>query len=132
VPPESDYATYLADMLRYAREVVEMTRGRTLADYGRDGVLQLAVERAIEVIGEIARHISPAFQAEHPEVPWVPITKQRHVLAHDYGEVIPEKLSAVATSHVPQLIALLAPLLPPPPVDPEPGEGRSGTSWPVS
>ena len=118
--PDSDDAAYVADMLRYAEEVVGMTRGKTVEQFLADRVLQLAVERAVEVIGEAARHVSKAFCDAHPEIPWFAITKQRHVLAHDYGEIIPTKIWRVATHHVPELLEMIRPLVPPLPLDPEP------------
>ena len=42
---------------------------------------------------------------------------QRHVLAHDYGEIKHDRLWQVATAHVPSLIGQIEPLLPPPPED---------------
>ena len=76
---------------------------------------QLAVERAMEVIGEAAGQVSEAFQQAHPEIPWRPIIAQRHVLAHDYGYVDHERIRRVATFRVEELIARLSPLIPPPP-----------------
>jgi uncharacterized protein with HEPN domain len=79
-----------------------------------DEVLQSAVERKLEIIGEAARNVSEAFQEKHPEIPWRGIISQRHFLAHEYGEVRQEKLWRVATVRIPELIAVLDPLLPPP------------------
>jgi uncharacterized protein with HEPN domain len=45
---------------------------------------------------------------------------QRHVLAHDYGEIKHDRIWRVATVHVPELIEQLKPLVPAPPADPEP------------
>jgi uncharacterized protein with HEPN domain len=42
---------------------------------------------------------------------------QRHVLAHDYGEIRHERIWYVATIHIPALIQQLEPLLPAPPDD---------------
>ncbi|MCY2930001.1 MAG: hypothetical protein NTV86_11000 [Planctomycetota bacterium] len=39
--------------------------------------------------------------------------KIRQFVAHEYGEIIQEKLWRVATVHVTELIALLEPLIPP-------------------
>ena len=83
-------------------------------------MLRSAVERQVEIIGEAARRISKPFQEAHPEVSWRPIQAQRHVLAHDYGEIRHDRLWRVTTDHVPELIALLTPLLPADP--PEGGE----------
>ena len=88
--------------------------------YTADEDLRLSIERRIEIIGEAARNVSRPFQEDHPEIPWRPITAQRHVLAHDYGEIDDERIWRVVTIHVPELINLLVPLVPAPPADPEP------------
>jgi len=83
-----------------------------LEDYLLDRKLQLAVERAIEIIGEAARLVSPELKAQHPGIPWRQIVSQRNVLAHDYGEIKQDRIWLVATSRIPDLIAQLQPLLP--------------------
>jgi uncharacterized protein with HEPN domain len=112
---ERDDNSYLWDMLMAARAVESFVRDRTVADYLDDLMLRSAVERQIEIIGEAARHISAAFQAAHIDIPWRPIQAQRHVLAHDYGEIRYERIWRVATVHIPALIRQLEPLLPSPP-----------------
>jgi len=78
-------------------------------------MLQAAVERKIEIIGEAARNVSAAFQTQHEEIPWRGIIAQRNVLAHEYGEILIDRIWRVATEHVPDLIARLERLVPPPP-----------------
>jgi len=80
----------------------------------------MAVERALEVIGEAARHVSPAYRQAHPEIPWRGIIAQRNILAHEYGEIKQERLWVVVTERIPELIALLEKLdIPSPPSDPD-------------
>ncbi|HOM18666.1 MAG TPA: DUF86 domain-containing protein, partial [Thermoguttaceae bacterium] len=74
-------------MLTAAKAVESFVRDRSLDDYLADLMLRSDVEGQIEILGEAARRISPSFQAAHPEIPWRPIQAQRHVLAHDYGEI---------------------------------------------
>lgn len=114
-----DDRVYLWDMLAAARAVVDFTRGRTLEEYEAELLLRSAVERQIEIIGEAARRISKGFQEAHPEIPWRPVQAQRHVLAHDYGEIKHDRVWRVAETHVPELIALLEPLVPAPPAENE-------------
>ena len=113
-------AALVYDMLVYARKVVNYVESRTESEYGEDEKLRMAVERAIELIGEPARYISPALQLAHPEVPWVLVQRQRHVLAHDYGDVINAKIWRVATVHVPKMVPQLEAILAtfPPPQSP--------------
>jgi uncharacterized protein with HEPN domain len=67
------------------------------------------------VIGEAARRVSDSFKDAHLEIPWSSIVGQRNVLAHEYGEVLLERIWLVATEGIPKLIHLLDPLIPPPP-----------------
>ena len=102
----------LWDMLRAAREVQTFTNDKTYEDYEKDLVLRRAVERSIQIIGEASAKVSKAFREAHPDVPWRPITAQRHILVHDYGEIDDEKIWRVATHYVPLLIEQIVPLVP--------------------
>jgi len=112
-PDERD-AGYLWDMLDGARSVRDITSGAALQEYTRNRVMHRAVERELEIIGEAARRVSDAFRRAQPEVPWKKIIGQRNILAHEYGEVIPERVWAVARENIPALIGQLEALLPPP------------------
>lgn len=98
-------------MLRYAKRVVELTTRADQVGYGEDWALQLAMERALEIIGEAARKVSATFREAHPEIPWARIVAHRNFLAHDYGGVQQERVWQTATLHVPELIRLLKPVL---------------------
>ncbi|MBI3977539.1 MAG: DUF86 domain-containing protein [Chloroflexi bacterium] len=47
-------------------------------------LLQDAVIRNFEVIGEAARHLSQQLTQSHPEVPWRQVAGFRNLLIHDY------------------------------------------------
>lgn len=113
MPPEQQDAARLWDMLEYAREIEQTVGGISFEHYARDKTLRLATERRIEIIGEAARKVSRSFQEAHAEIPWQKIVAQRHVLAHEYGEVRQEVIYHVATTHIPKLVAQLIPLIPP-------------------
>ena len=108
-------AALLWDMVDAARAVQRFVAGRTFDEYLADEILQAAVERKIEIVGEAARRVSTDFQKAHAEIPWSKIMAQRHVLAHDYGRILHDRIWRVATVHIAELVTLLAPLIPPPP-----------------
>lgn len=112
MPPEARDPKYLWDMLEAAKLVASITEGLTYEGYLQNRVIQLAVERAIEIIGEAARNVSRPYQDAHPQIPWRPIVAQRHVLAHEYGEIKHDRIWRVVTVHIPELIGLLEPLVP--------------------
>jgi uncharacterized protein with HEPN domain len=64
------------------------------------------------ILGEAAHHVSDSFSSAHPEIPWSGIVGQRNVLAHEYGEVNPERLWRVARERLPELIGILEGLAP--------------------
>ncbi len=108
-----DDQSYLWDMLEAAKCVVEFSANLTYERYLQDKLCRSAIERQIEIIGEAARSISKEFRSEHAAIQWQGIIAQRHVLAHDYGELKHDRIWRVATVHVPQLILQLEPLLVP-------------------
>jgi uncharacterized protein with HEPN domain len=118
MPPED--AAYLLDMLQAAQAIARYVENKSHQQYMADEILRDAIERRIEILGEAARKISDSFKLAHPEIPWRKIVAQRHVIAHDYGEIDHAVLWTVATVHVPDLINQLKPLVPAPPADPEP------------
>ena len=116
--PEERDAAYLWDILDAARQAEEFVSGMRFHGYERSRKTQAAVERSIEIIGEAARRVSETFQAAHPEIPWRGMIAQRNVLAHDYGEILQERLWLVVMERIPELIRILEPLVPPLPDGP--------------
>ena len=110
--PEARDAAYLWDMLDAARNAIEFTRGKTLDDFVEDRMLQYAVERAVEIVGEAANRISSTFHQAHPEVPWRKIVGQRNVLAHEYGDIDPSMMWDLARKHLPVLVQQIEELIP--------------------
>ena len=113
---EKDDNAYLWDMLTAAHAIETFVKDRTPADYLADLMLRSAVERQVEIIGEAAVHISAAFQAAHPEIPWRPM--QAHAPRFCPRLWRDPARSASGTwprSTFRRLIQHLEPLLPPPP-----------------
>ena len=115
MPHEKADPALLWDMLDAAAAINSFVTGRTFHEYLNNRMLRGAVERHLEIIGEAAKGVSKAFRKAHPEIPWHRIIAQRHVLAHEYGEIKLELIWKVATLHIPELIGNLEPLVPPPP-----------------
>ncbi len=76
-------AGYLWDMPDSAKTISNFVSGVSFNQYMPNRHLQLAVERALEIIGEAARRVSKGFQDEHSDIPWQNIIAQRNVLAHE-------------------------------------------------
>ncbi|MBQ1698147.1 MAG: DUF86 domain-containing protein [Bacteroidales bacterium] len=61
--------------------------GKSLDDLQKDKILQYAVIKSIEIIGEAAYMLSSEFRETHPEVEWDGIIRMRHVLVHGYYQI---------------------------------------------
>jgi len=109
--PDEREAAHLWDMLKAAREAGGLLEGKSLDAYLQDRVRQLALERALELVGEAARHVTRRFQSAHPEIDWRGIIGQRNVLAHEYGVIDQARLYRTGTESVPYLIAVLTKVL---------------------
>jgi len=119
--PDPRDAAHLWDMLQATEEILAFTREVTLEGYLQNRMLQLAVERALQIVGEAANRMSPGFCADHPEIPWRKIVDQRNVVVHEYGEIEHSLIWDLVEVHLPRLKEQLAALVPPVPDD-------SGTS----
>jgi uncharacterized protein with HEPN domain len=76
-------------------------------------MLQHAIVRLVQVIGEAARGVSDELKQAHPEIAWPAIVGMRHHLVHGYFRVITEEVWSVVARDIPELIRLIEPLVPP-------------------
>jgi len=84
--PQPDYL-FLEHMLQALSRIEELLTRTDREEFDRDWVVQDALIRELEIIGEAAGRISPELYRSHPEVPWKEITGLRHKLIHDYFTV---------------------------------------------
>jgi uncharacterized protein with HEPN domain len=83
------------------------------ADYLASQIVQDAVIRNFEVIGEASRNIQrahPAFAAEHPELPLAVANDMRNALAHGYFKVDLDIVWETIHSELPPLHARVSDL----------------------
>ena len=113
MPPSNREAGYMWDMLQAAQRIQEFTAGLSYEGYLESILIQSAVERQLEIIGEASRRMSEEFRQEHPQIPWAGIIAQRNVISHQYDEIIQAQIWAVVTEDIPVLIAELEALIPP-------------------
>ena len=79
--PDVRDQAYLWDMLEYAQHVLAILEGKSKQEWDNNITLRLAVERALEIVGESARRITAAIKDQHSDIPWKDIVGQRNILA---------------------------------------------------
>ena len=94
-------------MLSAMDRLVEVIGRTTQEDFAGDWVLQDAVMRELEILGEAAGRVSPEFVAAHPEIPWKEITGLRHKLIQNLFEVDLGIVRRTATTNVPEVLPLV-------------------------
>ena len=94
-------------MLDHAREAVEMSRTRSRADLDTERMLNLALVRLVEVIGEAASRIPEEFRCRYPVVPWRQTIGMRNRLIHGYDTVNFDILWTIIREDLPVLIEQL-------------------------
>lgn len=102
-----DDAVSLRQLLDHAREAVGMLSGRQRPDLDADRMLNLAIVRLLEIVGEAANRMSKAAQQEHPEIPWPEIIGLRNRITHGYEAIDFDIVWNVVQEDLPPLIERL-------------------------
>ncbi len=74
-------------MRDYANEVLGMIQGRGRADLNSNRMLNLALVRLLEILGEAAGRVPSEDQAKYPQIPWPQLIGLRNRLIHGYDQV---------------------------------------------
>ena len=101
----------LADIVRAGRRILLFTEKMSASEFATDLKTQAAVQHQLLVLGEAAKRISDPFRAQHPEIPWSPMSRMRDKLIHAYDLVNLDEVWRTATEDIPALLAQLEPLL---------------------
>jgi uncharacterized protein with HEPN domain len=72
-----------------------------------NSILQDAVIRRFEIIGEAANRISQATQSSIVDIPWKEVIGMRNILIHDYDDISLKVVWQTAQEHLPKLIPIL-------------------------
>ena len=106
---------WLLDMLLAARRAVEFAAPLTFSEFENGDLHQLAILKAVEIIGEAASRISEETKAGHPDIPWAEIIGLRNRLVHAYFAIQLDIVWQTVQEDLPPLIAQIGPLVPPEP-----------------
>lgn len=94
-----DSKLYIVHMLECIQKIEEYTKdGKDV--FMDSGIIQDAVTRNFEIIGEAAKHVDATVKERHPEIPWKTIAGFRDVLIHDYMGVDLEEVWMIVEEHI--------------------------------
>ncbi len=82
----------IEDIIEYSNNVSTLVEGYTLEQFIADKRTYYSVIKNVEIVGEAAYMLTKAFKKAHPETPWKIVQGMRHVLVHDYANIVSETL----------------------------------------
>ncbi|MGI0481570.1 DUF86 domain-containing protein [Geminocystis sp. CENA526] len=103
---------FLWDMSQSCQRILLFIKNTSWEDYQNDILLQSAIERQLEILGEAARRIPLDFQQKNTQIPWSDIIGQRNIIAHQYEKINQKRIWQVVTVDIPHLIIELEKLIP--------------------
>jgi uncharacterized protein with HEPN domain len=106
-----DEATLL-DIYHAAQRILRFAIGLTRNNLATNEEKQSAILYQVIIVGEATKRLSQDFRNAHDHIPWTDIAGMRDILAHQYDRVNLDTLWDVIQHDVPELMEMLAPLLP--------------------
>ena len=101
--------------LQHIRDAAERIRGYVHgldeADFKKNELVQDAVIRQIEIMGEATKRLSAKTKDLQPDIPWRDIAGMRDKLIHDYFGVDIERVWLTVTDDLPELASKISALL---------------------
>jgi uncharacterized protein with HEPN domain len=94
---------YIDHILDCINNILSYTEGMDEDSFNKNFMVQDAVVRNFQIIGEATKRIKPDFKNAHPDVPWKKMTGMRDKLIHDYFQVDLETVWNTITKDIPSL-----------------------------
>ena len=102
-----DDAVSLEDMRSHAAEAIAMLGESSMEDLQENRMMQLALTRLVEIVGEAANRVSEGTQEKMDRIPWRDIIGMRNRLIHGYDVIDVKVLYNTVKHDIPPLLALL-------------------------
>ena len=81
MPRRGDHE-FLKDISTAAERILKYVKNKSFDEFIDDPILQDAVVRNLEVIGEATKNLSPSLRNKYPEIQWRAISKTRDGISH--------------------------------------------------
>ena len=79
-----DDISYIEHILQAIDRINKYTQGISRTDFDQNEMLQDAIIRNIEIIGEATKNVSENFKKTYTDIPWREMAGMRDKLIHDY------------------------------------------------
>jgi len=100
---QRDFA-YLSDILESAKMAVSYLETISFMEFQENNLLQDAVIRRIEIIGEASIRINKATQSKYSHLPWREMKGMRNLLIHEYDDINIDEVWNTVKNDLPVII----------------------------
>ncbi|MEO0968897.1 MAG: DUF86 domain-containing protein [Cyanobacteria bacterium J06639_18] len=97
-----DERVYLSNIRECVTRIEEYTRGGK-DEFMKTSMIQDAVIRNFEIMGEATKRLSPELRNTYSDVPWQQMAGLRDVLIHDYLKVNLNLVWQIIEQNIPEL-----------------------------
>ena len=104
MPLSENDLSFLIDIVECIMDINEFTKDIQFHEFENNKMRKLAVERQLEIIGQAANKISKETQDNLKNIPWGNIIGLRNKLAHDYGEILAERIWIISKNSMQELL----------------------------
>ena len=104
MPLNENDLSLLIDIVDCIFDIDEFTKGIGFYEFEKDKMRKLAVERQLEIMGQAANKITKETQDNLENIPWGNIIGLRNKLAHDYGEILAERIWTISKNSIQELV----------------------------
>ncbi|KAA9352754.1 HepT-like ribonuclease domain-containing protein [Larkinella humicola] len=102
-----DDTVYLQDIIESINIIFDYMRQVTELDFNQSTLIQDAVYRRFEIIGEATIRLSDQLKAKYPEVEWKLMRAMRNKLAHEYFGISASTVYNTVKAYLPALLEKL-------------------------
>lgn len=100
---KKDPSIFLGHIVESIEEVQNHTKGLSKKDFLESILVQDAVFRRLEIIGEAVRNIPAPLRKKYKDIPWEKIAGTRNILIHEYFGVDLDLVWLVVKKELPVL-----------------------------
>jgi uncharacterized protein with HEPN domain len=98
--PDRSFLIRLSDIRGEIAGIRDLTKNATADSFAASWAMTRAVQHALLIIAEAAKHVPQEYKTDYADVPWQKIHGLGNLLRHEYRRIDPLILWSIASDHL--------------------------------